>query len=37
MRTAKPNYRVLVFLGLMAMSLMVLLLLPPIPQDQRYR
>jgi len=32
----KPNLRVLVFVGLMVISLGGLLLLPPIPQDQSY-
>ena len=36
MRSAKPSHRVVIFLGLIAVSLIVLLLLPPIPQDQRY-
>src|SRR6516225_4017511 len=34
--SAKPNYRVLIFFDVMAASLAVLQLLPPIPQDQRY-
>jgi Ceramidase len=33
---ARPNFPVLVFFGLMAISLAGLLLLPPIPQDQSY-
>ena len=33
---ARPNLPVLVFFGLMAVSLGGLLLLPPIPQDQNY-
>jgi hypothetical protein len=33
---AEQKRPVLIFLGLMAASLAVLLLLPPIPQDQSY-
>src|ERR1700730_10202767 len=33
---ARPDRAVLIFFGLMAMSLAGLLLLPPIPQDQNY-
>jgi hypothetical protein len=33
---ARPNFPVLVFFGLMAISLAGLLLLPPILQDQSY-
>src|SRR5215469_8177801 len=33
---ARPNFPVLVFFGLMAISLVALLLLPPIPQDPGY-
>src|ERR1700734_4086162 len=33
---AKTNRRVVIFVGLMAASLLALLLLPPIPQDQGY-
>jgi len=34
--SAKTNRHVIVFVGLMAASLLALLLLPPIPQDQDY-
>jgi hypothetical protein len=33
---ARPDRAVLIFFGLMAVSLAGLLLLPPIPQDQNY-
>jgi hypothetical protein len=33
---AKTNRRVVIFVGLMAASLLALLVLPPIPQDQGY-